>query len=121
MGVDLLKNSGKGVFVSFISTIVMMLILAMVMSLMDLSTKSLYVGYVIVTCISIVFGSVYSAKKNGEKGWLAGLLVGILYYLLLGIVSSLAQGSLELGLFDLYRFIFAVAIGFLSGMLGINI
>lgn len=67
MGVDLIKNSGKGVFVSFISTIVMMLILAMIMSFMDLSTKALYVGYVVVTCISIVFGSIYSAKRNGSK------------------------------------------------------
>jgi len=121
LGVDLIKNSGKGVFVSFISTIVMMLVLAMIMSFMDLSTKSLYVGYVVVTCISIVFGSIYSAKRNGSKGWLVGLLVGILYYILIGIISSIATGSMALGLFDFYRFIFAVAIGLLSGMLGINL
>lgn len=121
MGADLVKNSGKGVVVSLISTIIMMILLALVMSFMDMSTKALYVGYIVVTCISIVFGSIYSAKRNGSKGWLVGLFVGIIYYLLIGVISSIVKGAVDLGLFDLYRLIFAMAIGLLSGMLGINI
>lgn len=117
----LTKNLFKGLVVSAIATIIMMVILAITMNFVDMATKSLYVWYVVITCVAIVFGASYSARKNGSKGWLVGVLLGITYYILIGIISYLSKGSLEWTKFDLYRLFFAVAIGALSGMLGINI
>jgi len=118
---EILINSWKGLIRALALTVFLLMALASIMGFLDLSQKNLYVTYIVITCISIVFGGIYAARKNESKGWLVGLLVALLYYFLIGIISSIAIGKIEFTNFDGYRLVFAVAIGMLSGMLGINI
>ncbi|MDD7794053.1 MULTISPECIES: TIGR04086 family membrane protein [unclassified Clostridium] len=121
MNLEVVKNSGRGLIRALLLTIFLLMVLALTMNFLDLSQKNLYVTYIIITCVSIVFGGVYGARKNQSKGWLVGLFVAILYYVFIGIVSAIAKGKVEFVSFDVYRLFFAMAIGILSGMLGINI
>lgn len=114
-------NIGKGMFRSLIATLILTIILAVVMSFIDFSVKSINLSYVIITCISLVMGATYASKRNGERGWLIGLLVGLGYYILLFIISSIFNGKVSFSMFDIYKFVMAMIVGILSGMLGINI
>jgi putative membrane protein (TIGR04086 family) len=56
--------------------------------------------------------------KIGSKGFIHGAIIGVLYILILGIISFLVeQGSISLPLFTI-RLVMALVIGALAGMIG---
>jgi putative membrane protein (TIGR04086 family) len=63
----------------------------------------------------------YASRKNGEKGWIVGFGVGLCYFILILIVSAIFRGNMSFSINDLWRGLLALAVGVLSGMLGINI
>ncbi|SHI33791.1 putative membrane protein, TIGR04086 family [Clostridium cavendishii DSM 21758] len=114
-------NVTKGLLRGLILTLICVLAISLVMSFKDLGSSVLGVLWVITTCVSIFIGATYAAKRNGEKGWLVGLILAIVYYLVIMIISSIFRGEIHLGIMDGARLLIAMAIGLLSGMLGINI
>jgi len=66
-------------------------------------------------------GSLFAAKKAGEKGWLMGLMVAVTYMLVLYLVKVVGGGSTDIGMREVTRTALALGIGALSGMLGINL
>lgn len=111
----------KGIVRALILTVICVLAISLAMSFLDISSKTLGVLWIISTCVSILLGAIYAARKNEEKGWLVGLILAIVYYLLIMIISSIFKGAVHFGILDLGRLMIAMAIGLLSGMLGINI
>ena len=111
----------KGVFRALIITIVMLIVLAVLMSTMSVESSVVSVYFLVATCASIMYGSIYSARKNNEKGWLVGIVVAILYMLVLYLISAIVFKDLGLDVKNLIRFTIALAVGALSGMLGINL
>lgn len=111
----------KGVLSSVVITVLLTAILSLLMMFISFSDSVFNICYVVITCLGIVAGAIMSARTIGENGWLSGLLVGCIYYLVLLCVTFLFGGDISLGLYDLYRFVITLVIGVLSGMLGINI
>ena len=91
------------------------------LSFTDISGRVVSVTFLLITCISIIYGAIYAAKKNNRKGWLTGLAVSLTYMLILYIISGLFFGDYSINTKDLTRLVIAVLVGVLSGMLGINI
>jgi putative membrane protein (TIGR04086 family) len=112
---------GNGVLRSTILTIILLVIFAIVMSVVDVGPQVMSVYYLVVTCISIVYGAIYSAKKNNRRGWLVGILVAVFYMMVLYIISGIFFQDFSINSKDFLRFTIAVLVGTLSGMLGINI
>lgn len=114
--VNIFKGLMRAVFVTLIGVF----ILSVIMMIKDIELTALGVCWVVITCISIVFGAIYSAKKNGEHGWLIGLMVGLFYYIILLIITLFLKEEAGFGLYDFYRMVIALSIGLFSGMLGVN-
>jgi putative membrane protein (TIGR04086 family) len=112
---------GKGVLRATIITVILLIILAVVMSMLEINQQIISVYYLFVTCISIIYGAIYAARKNNRKGWLVGLIVAMLYMIVLYIISAIFFNDTSFGLKDLFRVILALIVGILSGMLGINL
>lgn len=113
-------NIFKGILRAISVTLIGVFILSLIMMATDINLRVLGVTWVVITCISIFFGAAHSARKNGEKGWLVGLLVGFIYYLFLLIITLALKEKPSFGLYDFYRMVIALAVGFFSGILGIN-
>jgi putative membrane protein (TIGR04086 family) len=112
---------GNGVFRATIITIIMLVILSVIMSFSDVSRQVISVYYLVATCISIIYGAIYAARKNNKKGWLVGILVAFFYMLVLYLISMLVFKDTTLQMKDLLRLVIALVVGTLSGMLGINL
>ncbi|WP_027634068.1 TIGR04086 family membrane protein [Clostridium hydrogeniformans] len=117
----LMVNVSKGVLRGVILTTVCLVIYSIIMNFVDISPKTTSVVYMVITSLSILLGSVYSSKINGEKGWIVGLLVALIYMALLMIVTALVNGGLVFTTLILVQLILALLVGFFSGMLGINL
>ncbi|GKX66034.1 TIGR04086 family membrane protein [Inconstantimicrobium mannanitabidum] len=116
----IMVNIFKGLLRSILITLIGVFILSLIMMVKDVNLKALGIAWVIITCISIFVGAIYSAKKNQERGWLVGLILGLLYYIILFIFTMILKEKVSFVLYDFYRLIIALAVGFFSGMLGIN-
>lgn len=112
---------GEGVVRSFFFTLALLLIYAVITSFIDTNAKFDSIYKVIITSLGVMYGAIYAARKINRRGWLIGLIVGILYMIVIYLVSVLSGRGLELSNFSILRIILAIVVGTLSGMLGINI
>lgn len=113
----------EGVLRGFILTLILILIYAAIMTFTDISSGVSSVFYMITTLISIMYGTVYSVRKVKKKGWVIGLIISITYMIILYLLYIISgkDSTLIYNQSTLIRLALAVAVGILSGMLGINI
>lgn len=118
---DFYVVTGKGAFRATLITIILLVLFSIVMSFTEVGTQVVSVVFLLITCISIIYGAIYAARKNNRKGWVTGIIVALLYMALLYILSGFFFGSFAIDSKDLSRLGIALLVGALSGMLGINI
>ena len=113
--------AGEGVFRAAIVTLIILVIYSIITTYIPASMKVTSVFYIVITLVSVLYGSLFAAKKAGEKGWLMGLMVAVTYMLVLYLVKVVGGGSTDIGMREVTRTALALGIGALSGMLGINL
>ena len=113
--------AAEGVFRAAILTLIMLVIYSIVTSYVPASLKVTSVFYIVITLLSVLYGSIFAAKKSGEKGWLMGLTVAATYMVVLYLVKVIGGGSAAIGMKEVVRTSLALGVGAFSGMLGINI
>lgn len=84
------------VFVMFVVSGLMLLLLAMLLYKMDLSEGAVKIGIVVIYVISGVIGGFLMGKVMKEQKFLWGLLAGALYFAILLLISVLVKGGLEM-------------------------
>lgn len=113
--------AAEGVLRGFIITVILLLIFAVIMTFIDVSESVSSIFYLITTLLSIMYGSIYAVKKIKRRGWLIGILVTLLYLFVLYMVSIISGNSAVIGTDRLFRFLLALFVGALSGIIGINL
>lgn len=109
---------GEGVLRGFFLTLGLILLFAIVSCFVDISESARSMCLLIISMLSIVYGSIYSTKKIRRKGWIVGLIVSLIYMLIFFIISILSKNSISS--LNIYKVLLGVVVGVLSGMLGIN-
>lgn len=112
---------GQGVLRASIITMLCVLIYSLITSFAPSSPKVTSAFIVILTLVSVLYGTIFATLKSGNKGWLIGLLVALFYMLILYIVSVLCGNGFGVDAGDLIRLLLALAVGSLSGMLAVNL
>lgn len=115
------KNIIKGVMISIILTMLLLLILSFIMMIFELSEGNYNLIFGIVSSISLAVGAVIAAKYNQSKGWLTGLTIGLIFFIFLLFLSSLINGGFSLEKQEFYRLLINLSIGTVAGMLGVNL
>ncbi|EJP6472756.1 TIGR04086 family membrane protein [Clostridium botulinum] len=111
----------QGILRAVILTVIMLLLFAVVLTFTDVSEKISSIIYLLITILSIMYGTIYSVRKINKKGWLIGLVISIIYMIIIYIISIVSGNTLTLGTDRFIRILLALILGMLSGMLGINI
>jgi putative membrane protein (TIGR04086 family) len=113
--------AAEGVFRAAILTLIVLVIYSIITTYVPASMKVTSVFYIVITLVSVLYGSVFAAKKAAEKGWLMGMIVAATYMLVLYLVKVVGGGDAAIGTREIVRMVLALGIGTLSGMLGINL
>lgn len=113
-------NCFKGVFRAFSITVIALFILAIITNFIEVSDGVKSSSLLIISLLSVVYGAIYSARKNGKNGWINGMVVALLYMIIFYLLASIAGRGFEFSYRDALRVIIALVSGTLSGMLGIN-
>ena len=118
---NLLFDVIKGALVSVSITLVIILLFAVIVRFLNISDSWIFPINQVIKVISIIFGVIVLLKNNREKGFLKGLLLGIIYFLLSFFVFSILQGNFSFALKNLYDLLLTTLMGGLVGIIYVNI
>jgi len=111
----------KTLFLAFVISFVCIIIYSIILSFTSVSDDTMAIITQVITMISIVVAALYCGKKVRSKGWLYGMIVGLLFVLLM-IPISMIWGQTPV--FDKYfvaKIIMGSLVGLIGGIIGVNI
>lgn len=120
-GFSPLKIFAKNLIVEFILTIFLLMILSVLLSLTSISENIINPSIIFISAFSILIGSFFSARKIGTKGILIGILQGLIYMLILYLLSSISNAEFSIGMASIIMILISIACGAIGGILGVNL
>lgn len=117
-----LKYIFKGVLIAFLFTCVLLTIFSFLLVNTNLSEDLVQPVIITVTGISILVASCWVNRKRTKKGILNGSIIGIIYALILYIISSILNGwdfSVTLG--TIIMTVVGIVSGSIGGIIGVNL
>lgn len=108
----------EGLFLAALLTFFLLAVFAFIMLRTEISAGAENIGLICICVISCFAGGFFCGKKNDTKGFLWGLVIGILYYALILILRFSGGQDLLENMFHLFTALFYCgASGMLGGML----
>ncbi len=108
----------KALLVSYIVTGVCLLILAAMLFWMELDEKKVAIGIIVIYLVSCFLGGFLAGKKYQNRKFVWGIVTGVLYFVLLVIMSLLVKQGLQNPPVQLFTtFLLCMGGGMLGGML----
>lgn len=111
----------KSLVLSYIITLAMVLIMAIIFTYTPLKEKTIPLFNTIIMIISITLGAIYLTLKIGEKGWLNGGIVGIGYYIILILLNIVFLKNHKIDIYTTSKLLISLITGIIGGMIGINL
>ena len=111
----------KGSIFSIIISLILLLIFAILLCYTNLSENSIKPTILIITGVGILVGSMISAKKIRKNGLVNGGMVGIIYTVILYLISSLTITNFSVTINSFIMLIVAIITGMIGGIIGINL
>ncbi|MCD7882112.1 MAG: TIGR04086 family membrane protein [Lachnospiraceae bacterium] len=111
----IIAGTVTSLIVAFLATVILLLGFAFLLLKLQLDVGKTEIGILVIYVLSCFIGGIYSGRKAGRRKFLWGMLTGILYFLLLLIVSGMGERALQP---DLTRTITAFALCTAGGTLG---
>lgn len=107
----------KGAFFALFASLILVLIFAIILRFSNLSNNVIKPINQVIKILSILFGTVFALKKLSGHGYLKGIFIGLIYYVLSFVVFSLLDGSFAFQITMLNDLLFAIVVGAVSGVI----
>lgn len=115
-----IKKIFKGVLISLVVSFVLLAIFAIVLTYTSVSENTIVPVIIVVTGISILVGTILESKKIVKNGiWLGGI-IGLVYVLILYIISSLLNADFSINTQSFILILVAIFSGMIGGIIGVN-
>ena len=115
-----ITNIAKGVGISLITTIILLLIFSIIFTYSNIEEKVISPVIMIITSISILIGSSIVNIKIKKNGLLNGAIIGISYIIIIYLISSILNWKFTLNMQSIIMVATAIIFGILGGILGVN-
>ena len=102
-------------------SLVLILIFALMLRFIDIDTSLILPINQGIKIISILLGTIFGFKSNKTKGFLKGMIVGLLYTILAYLIFSLLSFSFNFNVAFLLDLLCATLVGGVSGIIAVNI
>ncbi len=109
-----------GVCIGYSVTIIIFILYAVILTYTNVTDKGLDIIVILTTILSVAIAGYDSAKTQSKNGLIFGILAGLLYAIILIIVSTLIDGKLTFDFETIITILVSVASGGIGGIIGIN-
>lgn len=110
----------KSVAVAYGITVVLLFIFAIIVTYTNFPEGLVSAVVLVMTVLSVMLSGIMTARGNKTQGWLCGAISGVLYMIILYILSSLAFDDVSFGLNTVSMFLIGLFSGTFGGIIGIN-
>ncbi|MCT4595013.1 MAG: TIGR04086 family membrane protein [Anaeromicrobium sp.] len=111
----------KGIFTACTLMLVMFIFLALLITYTNVSESIIPMASTICLVITAIINGMYVAGKRKKKGWLNGIIAGIIYMLVIIFLSWVFMKEFKLSISILYKSIMVLASSIVGGMIGVNL
>lgn len=118
---NIFKTYGKGLIRGYLLSLVLFLISAILFTYTNLSEGIIPALISFVMILSVAFSAIYVSVNRKSKGWLHGAIIGLIYMLLIVLLSVVFIPDFSLDRAVYLRIIICTVTGLVGGMIGINI
>lgn len=110
----------KGIGISFVSTIIFLVIFAIILTYTQVAENTINPVIILITALSILIGSSIANIKLKKNGLINGAIIGGIYMLIIYLISSILNWKFGLNLQSIIMMVVGVIFGILGGILGVN-
>lgn len=110
----------KGLLVSYIITIPAFMLFALILANTDFPQRLTTPAVVVTTLVSVLTAGAISTKGIRNRGWLNGSIVGLIYMIILYVLSSLVYNDFSIDKYVVTMTIIGILAGAIGGIVGIN-
>ena len=117
------QNTGriiKGSIIAILISLILLFIYATILTYTQVSETTMIPVVLTIVAVSILTGSMISARKIRKNGMLNGALVGLIYVTMLYLASSLCLVGFSLTANSFIMLIVAIFMGTIGGIIGVN-
>lgn len=112
---------GKSVLIAYIITFILTLIYAILLSYTDISESTIPTCMFVINIFSVFIASSIAVIKIKENGLKNGGLVGLMYIIIMYLLSSLTSVGFAVSGYAISTIIFNILLGMVGGIIGVNI
>ncbi len=109
----------KGVLISLLCALFFTVVFACILRACNLPKGAVYPTTQAIKALSVCIGALFCVR--GEKGWLKGSLLGLVFTMLSYITFSTIGGDFSLSWLILLEVLLGVVAGALSGIIAVNL
>lgn len=115
-----LINIIKGIGIALFITIVTIFIFSLILTYTKIPESAIAIVVTIIAGISILLGSCLSTLHIRKSGLINGCAIGLIYILILYILSSILGSGFSLNTNSLIMIIISILTGAIGGIMGVN-
>lgn len=115
-----IKNIFKGVGISFVSTVVFLIIFSILLTYTNIQEDVVNPVIIIISAISILIGSSIGNIKIKKNGLVNGAIIGGTYMLIIYLISSILNWEFGLDIQSIIFIVVGIIFGILGGIIGVN-
>jgi len=116
-----IKQLVIGVIIGYAITCIVFLAYAMLITYTQMSERNLPMVVAVTTLLSVMIAGFDAAKGATQRGWLWGMLAGLIYVFVLGIIMVVMLPGFFVDGRTVTVIVLSIAGGGLGGILGINL
>ncbi|MGI6584470.1 MAG: TIGR04086 family membrane protein [Lutisporaceae bacterium] len=102
-------------------SLILIMLYALVLSFTSMSDSSMNMTIQIIMIASIAISSIYGGKQILNKGWLFGIILGLVFTLLLVPLGMGFGQSLSFDKYFAAKILMGSTVGLIGGIIGINL
>ena len=114
-------NILKGTVISILLSLILLTIYSALLSFTNISESTMTTVVLVITGISILLGSSMSSINIKKQGMLNGGLVGLIYVLLIYLLSSVFLVGFQFNLNSIIMIAVGILTGMIGGIIGVNL
>ena len=111
----------KGSIFSIVLSLLLLLITAIVLTYTNVSENIIPTAIIIISALSILIGSIISSMNIKKNGIINGALVGMIYMVIIYLISSITITGFGINLKTILMIIASIFAGIVGGIIGVNI
>ena len=111
----------KGSIIAILMTLILLFIFSIILTYTGLEENCIKPVIIVITAISILVGSSISTLKIKKNGLINGFIVGIIYFFVIYILSSVTGTGFAFNLNSIIMLISIIVSGMIGGIIGVNL